>query len=196
MNEELKEVHTQATQESAQEENAHGLDLSISSKKLADDNTREVILTALKINDINHDTLNISRSKFNKLNKEQLIEALKGKINTPKSEEKKSDTKEEFDYISSLLSLKSTAEKAIKSGDYSSLDGEVATNILNAMNNDENVSNLAISEGKISKAIMIIGAIYFISRLVGFENISLKLHEIKNKILKKQNKETKTDEEK
>lgn len=194
MNEELKEAHEQATQEPTKEENAHGLDLSLSSKRLAEDNTREIILTALELNDINHDTLNMSKSKFNKLNKEKLIEALKGKINEPTKEEKTSDkAKDDFDYIGAILSLKSTFEKSRKSNDYTALDGEIATTVLSAMNSDENIQQIDIQSGNITKIIIGLGGLYFVSRLIGFETISNKLNEIKNKVLNRK-EEVKKDE--
>lgn len=194
-NEELKEIHSEAVEPQSKAEEAHGLDLSISSTKLADDNTKEIILTALKINGVNNETLNISKSKFSKLSKIKLIDALKAHLNDPdpKSEDQPKEAKQEFDYISSIMSLKSTVEKAVKSGEYSSLDSEIAGTVLNAMNSDENIQNLDIKSSSITKIVIGLGAVYFISRLVGFETISNKIQEIKNKILNRQSEKAENE---
>lgn len=185
--EDLQEIHEEATAPRSKESEAHGLDLSIPSKKLAEDNTRDIILTALKINNISYDTLNISKSKFNKLNKEQLIEALKGKINEPKEAEKEDKKKQEdFDYLGAILSLKGTLESSLKSGDYQKLDSEVMGVTLKAMQSDENIQQIDIKSSHITKIIIGLSVSYFISRLVGFENISNKINDIKNKILKRE----------
>ena len=90
MSEELKEIHEEATEPQSDNDTAQSLDLTQDIKKIAEDNTRAVIVEVLKIHGVDFESLNISKSKFNKLNKLQLLEAMRDF--KPHSEKEMSET--------------------------------------------------------------------------------------------------------
>lgn len=184
----LEELHAEATAPLSDEQHAQSLSASSSDAQLAEA-TRNVIVKTLEIHGITHNTLNVSKSKFDKMNKAELIKALRDKERSaPKSgaEVPKSDAPQ-LDYIGAIIKIKQTVEKARKNGDYTQLDGVIADTILTVANNDEALQNLPVKSAHVSKIIIGAGVLYFGARLIGFDTIKSKL--FKKKLEKVENAE-------
>ncbi len=179
--EDLKEIHEEAIKPKSLEEQAQSVDLTLNKKDIAENNTRPVLVQVLKINGINNETLNISKSKFNKLNKMELVEALFNKPEATAKQEAKEGGAVTADYISKILEFKEILTEAHSSKDYKKLDSVVASNLLEAIANDENISNIDVKSPKFTKLLLLGGSVYFIARLYGFEKIAVKFREILNK---------------
>lgn len=187
-NEEIEAIHAEATAPKSDFELAS--DLNIESIN-PDDVTRSVLIKALEIRGITKDTLNVSLSKFNKLNKEQIITILKSH-NRGEAKESKSEAKESapaFDIFGSILEIKDEIIKAKKSGDFSRLDSAVADKMLKSASNDNTLSNINIDNGYITKTVLGLGALYLTARLIGFDVISEKINKVRNKNIKVQNEQ-------
>jgi len=179
--EDLKEIHEESTKPQSLEEQALNIDLSLNKKDIAENNTRPVLVQVLKINGIDHETLNISKSKFNKLNKLELVEALLNKPEAEAKQEAKEGGAVTADYISKVLEFKEILTEAHSSKDYKKLDSVVASNLLEAIANDENMANIDVKSPNFTKLLLLAGSVYFIARLYGFEKITIKFREILNK---------------
>lgn len=187
MAENLEELHAEATAPLSDDQHARSLSASSSDAQLAEA-TRNVIVKTLEIHGITHNTLNVSKSKFDKMNKAELIKALRNKENTaPKSAEAPKSDAPQLDYIGTVIKIKQTVEKARKSNDYTQLDGVIADTILTVANNDEALQNLPVKSAHISKIIIGAGVLYFGARLIGFDTIKSKL--FKKKLEKVDNAE-------
>ena len=171
MDETLEELHTEATAPLSDDQLARTLSPTSSDEQLSTA-TVKVLRKTLEIHGITFNTLNISRSSFDKLNKAQLIKALREKDNAPKEAVKSKEQAPQIDYIGTVINIKKNVEKARKSGDYTNLDGVIADTILTVANNEESLQNLPIKSAHISKIIIGAGVLYFGARLIGFDNIS------------------------
>lgn len=168
--EDLREQHEAATAPISEDQQARALSAQSSDAELLEA-PRSVIVKTLAIHKIDHNTLNISRSKFDKLNKAELIKALRAKDSAPKAESVEAKDTQNIDFIGAAINIKKHAEKARKSGDYSALDGVVADTLLTVANNDASLSNLPIKSEHLSKVVIGAGVLYFGARLIGFDNI-------------------------
>jgi len=166
----LQELHEEATKPLSDDQFARTLSPASSDEQLAEA-TRNVIVKTLEIHGVTHNSLNISKSKFDKLNKSDLIRALRSKDEAQKVEAPKEQAPQ-LDYIGTVITIKKNIEKARKSGDYTNLDGVIADTILTVANNDEAMQNLPIKSAHISKIIIGAGVLYFGARLIGFETIA------------------------
>jgi len=179
--EDLREVHEESIKPKSIEEQALSVDLTLSKKDIAENNTRPVLVQVLKINGIDHETLNISKSKFNKLNKMELVEALFSKPEAEAKQEAQQGGEATADYLQKALEIKELIEEARATKDYKKLDSAVASNLLEALSSDEKIANIDIKSPYFTKALLVIGSLYFIARLYGFEKIGSKFSEILNK---------------
>jgi len=176
----LKDVHDESTKPQSIEEQAINIDLTLSKKEIAE-NTRPVLVQLLKINGINHETLNISKSKFNKLNRLELVDALFSKPEQEAKQEAKEGGDVTADYLSKILELKEIVTDAYTSGDYKKLDSAVATNLLEIVSKDETVNNIDLKSPYFTKLLLLLGGIYFVARLYGFKKIAIKFRELLGK---------------
>ena len=181
MEENLKEIHEEATRPQSIEEQALAVDLTASKKDIAENNTRPVLVQVLKINGIDHETLNISKSKFNKLNKTELVEILFSKPQAEAKQEAKQSGENTADYLQKLLELKEITSEAVATKDYKKLDSAIASNLIEALSNDEKIASIDYKSPYFTKILIILASIYFIARLYGFEKIGAKFSEIINK---------------
>lgn len=186
--EDLRELHEESMQPLSVDEQAMSIDLSLSPSKIADDNRKDVILKVLEIHGVNHDTLNISRSKFDKMNKKQLVDALFSHIKG----DKKSSNDDSYiqsneqtldNVIMQVLELKDVIMEARETNDYKKLDAIVSMNVLEQFSNDESMSNISVNSPYFTRFIIAIGIIYFIARMIGFDVISEQIIKLKQRVL-------------
>lgn len=182
---------------------ASGLDLSLSVASLAENNSKTILLKALEINNITHETLNISISKFNKLSKPKIASILKDGIQNEENDISNADKSEaqnnnSIDIMGSFIELQTLITDAMNSKNtkdkYKKLDSNIGQKMLVALADSGAIKEDSFSSSNISKIIIGLGLIYFISRVVGFENIMNKVMNIKSKILN-QKKDIKKDAE-
>jgi len=177
----LRDIHEESTKTQSVEEQAINIDLTLSKKEIAE-NTRPVLVQLLKINGINHETLNISKSKFNKLNRLELVDALFSKPEQEAKQEAKEGGEVTADFLSKMLELKEIITEANASGDYKKLDSVVATNLLEIVSEDETINNIDFKSPHFTKLLLLCGSIYFIARLYGFKKIAIKFRELLGKV--------------
>jgi len=177
----LKDVHEESTKPQSIEEQAINIDLTLSKKEIAE-NTRPVLVQLLRINGIDHETLNISKSKFNKLNRLELVDALFNKPEQEAKQEAKEGGEVTADFLNKILELKEIITEANTSGDYKKLDSVVATNLLEIVSKDETINNIDFKSPHFTKLLLICGSVYFVARLYGFKKIAIKFKELLVKI--------------
>jgi|GEM_PF-4507529 len=193
---EIETLHQEANKDMSHEEEAKLIfDVGIPDSELIQVE-KKVLLMVLKLHGVDHNSLNISISKFNKKNKKELVQALRSHAENPAPQEQTKPVKEAvpFDLLGSVFEIKEEIEKARISGTYKKLDASVADKLLNAVNNDDAFNNLPVNSTLLMRFIIAIGVCYFLARLIGFETLANKLMTIKNKALNKGTNEPKKDE--
>jgi len=184
--EEIQEAHREAQEPKSIDDVAQSIDLSLSASKIAEDNDRKTIVKVLEIHNVNFETLNISKSKFNKLNKEQLINALFDYQNREKGATRTADKKApDVDYLALIFEFKDLIMSAKDTGDYTKLDGAVAKQALNALGDSQTIENINLSPVYLTRIILSLGTIYFLSRMVGFDVITQKINQIIKRVKEK-----------
>ena len=191
--EDLREVHEESIKPKSIEEQAHSVDLTLSKKEIAENNTRPVLVQVLKINGIDHESLNMSKSKFNKLNKGELVDILFSKPQEQAKQETKETADSTADYLQKVLELKAIIEEAKETKDYKKLDSAVASQLLEAVGNDDSIANIDYKSPHFTRIIIALGVVYFVARIYGFERIGVKFKEMLDKIKGVRSEEAKSN---
>lgn len=184
MNEELKATHEEATAPKTASQIAAGVTLD----QLSTDLDRKVLDIIASQNGINPDALNMSLSKFKRLNKDQLCAYIKQGV--PKEQKSgdggnSSTESGEFDLIGFGVKTVQITKEAIKKGDYQKLDAHVMETVGEHLSNGgESPLKIEANSKALTYAVVGGGILYAVARFVGFDVIGQKANEIGGKILK------------
>lgn len=188
MSEELKEAHTEATKEQSPEEIAAAVEF----EQISGDLPKSVLLVLAKQHGITSDALNISPSKFGKMNKDDLAAAIRA--GAPEAEKAKAKPAEDdFDVLGFGVALFSAVNDARAKNDFKKVDNLLMQTVTERLTKDERTASMATNSHLITNLIYGGVACYAVARFVGFDVIAEKAANLKHKYLGGKKVEPKTD---
>ena len=176
------EAHSEATAPQTPEQIAAGMTFD----QLSADTERKVLDIIAKNNGITADALNMSVSKFKRLNKEQLVNYIKQ--GAPKEQTKTAPADQEggeFDLIGFTVKTAQITREALKKGDYQKLDAHVMETVGAQLSSGggESLIKIDANSKNLTYALVGGGILYAAARFIGFDVISKKAEQIGGKIL-------------
>lgn len=181
MIEENLQEHEAATEPKTAAQQAAEIEFS----QISTDLDRKVLDEIAKQQGITADALNMSVSKFKKLNKGQLVDAIKaGKPEEQAKEQPK--PQDEFDVLAFGMGLFNVvAETSKREGEdkYKKLDSFIMSAAVERVSKSDSSININTNPQLVTNLLLSGSIVYGVARIIGFDRIKAKAEQLKIKIL-------------